>query len=75
MILQPATAVESCQPDFRHNSEFQLLEWSSQFPDLKPIEILRDVVERCVQNFEAPPSNLKELRDAILLICANTYPQ
>jgi hypothetical protein len=54
-----------------HDSEFSLLEWPGQSPDLNPIEHLWDEMERAVQGMNVPPSNLLKLRDAIVTVWTN----
>lgn len=54
-----------------HQSEFSLLPWPAQSPDLNPIEHLWDEVERSFQSLETPPSNLTQLRAAIMSAWVN----
>ncbi len=49
-----------------HENEFTLLKWPPQSPDLNPIEHLWDVVEREIRIMDVQPTNLQQLRDAIL---------
>ncbi len=51
-----------------HDNEFTLLTWPPQSPDLNPIEHLWDVVEREICFMDVQPTNLQQLRDAIMLI-------
>ncbi len=51
-----------------HDNEFTLLKWSPQSPDLNPIEHLWDVVEREIHIMDVQPTNLQQLRDAIMSI-------
>ncbi len=51
-----------------HDNEFTLLKWSSQSPDLNPIEHLCDVVEREILIMDVQPTNLQQLCDAIMSI-------
>ncbi len=51
-----------------HDNEFTLLKWSPQSPDLNPIEHLWDVVEREIYIMDEQPTNLQQLRDAIMSI-------
>ncbi len=51
-----------------HDNEFTLLKWPSQSPDLNPIEHLWDVVEQEIRIMDVQPTNLQQLRDAIMSI-------
>ncbi len=51
-----------------HNNEFTLLKWPPQSSDLNPIEHLWDVVEREIHIMDVQPTNLQQLRDAIMSI-------
>ncbi len=51
-----------------HENEFTLLKWPPQSPDLHPIEHLWDVVERDIHIMDVQPTNLQQLRDAIMSI-------
>ncbi len=57
-------------PDWflEHDNEFTLLKWPPQSPDLNPIEHLWDVVEREIRIMDVQPTNLQQLRDAIMSI-------
>ncbi len=54
-----------------HENEFTLLKWPPQSPDLNPIEHLWDVVEREIHIMDVQPTNLQQLRDAIVPIWTN----
>ncbi len=54
---------------FEHDNEFTLLKWPPQLPDLNPIEHLWDVLEREIRIMDVQPTNLQQLRDAIMSIC------
>lgn len=51
-----------------YNNEFWLLTWPSNSPDLNPIEYLRDVLDKQVRLMQAPPPNLQDLKDLLLLL-------
>ncbi len=51
-----------------HDNEFTLLKWSPQSPDLNPIEHVWDVVEWEIHVMDVQPTNLQQLRDAIMSI-------
>ncbi len=51
-----------------HDNELTLLKWPPQSPDLNPIEHLWDVVERENRIMDVQPTNLQQLRDAIMSI-------
>ncbi len=51
-----------------HDNEFTLLKWPPQSPDLNPIEHIWDVVEQQICIMDVQPTNLQQLRDAIMSI-------
>ncbi len=51
-----------------HDSEFTLLKWPPQSPDLNPIELIWDVVEQEIRIMNVQPTNLQQLRDTIMSI-------
>ncbi len=53
---------------FLEHDEFTLLIWPRQSPDLNPTEHLWDVVEREIRIMDVQPTNLQQLRDAIMSI-------
>ncbi len=55
----------------KHDDEFTLLKWPPQSPDLNPIEHLWDVVEREICIMDVQPTNLQQLRYAIMSIWTN----
>ena len=48
-----------------HNNEFEVLTWPPNSPDLNPVELLWDVLDKQVQSMEAPPHNLQDLKDLL----------
>ncbi len=51
-----------------HENEFTLLKWPPQSPNLNSIEHLWDVVEQEILIMNVQPTNLQQLRDAIMSI-------
>ncbi|XP_066556920.1 uncharacterized protein sergef isoform X2 [Amia ocellicauda] len=51
------------------NHEFKVLTWPPNSPDLNPIEHLWDVLDKQVRSMEAPPRNLQDLKDLLLMSC------
>ncbi len=51
-----------------HDNEFTLIRCPPQSPDLNPIEHLWDVVEREIRIMDVQPTNLQQLREAIMSI-------
>ncbi len=54
-----------------HDNEFTLRKWPPQSPDLNPIEHLWDVVEQEIHIMDVQPTNLQQIRDAIMSIWTN----
>ncbi len=54
-----------------HDNKFTLLKWPPQSPDLNPIEHLWDMMEREIHIIDMQPTNLQQLRDAIMSIWTN----
>uniref|UniRef100_A0AAY5KPB9 Tc1-like transposase DDE domain-containing protein n=1 Tax=Esox lucius TaxID=8010 RepID=A0AAY5KPB9_ESOLU len=50
-----------------HDEEFKVLPWPPNSPDLNPIEHLWDVLDQQVRSTPAPPRNLQELKDLLLM--------
>ncbi len=50
------------------DNELTLLKWPPQSPDLNPIEHIWDVDEREIRIMDVQPTNLQQLRDAIMSI-------
>ena len=48
----------------KHDSEFSLLQWPAESPDLNPIEHLWDEMERATQNGDPLSANLTQLWEA-----------
>ncbi len=55
-----------------HNDEFTLLKWPPQSPDLNPIELIWDVVDREIRIMDVQLTNLQQLRDALMSIWTKT---
>ncbi len=58
-----------------HDNEFTLFKWPPQSPDLNPIEQLWDVVEREIRIMDVQPTNLQQLRDAIMSIWTKIFEE
>uniref|UniRef100_A0A8C4NKQ7 Tc1-like transposase DDE domain-containing protein n=1 Tax=Eptatretus burgeri TaxID=7764 RepID=A0A8C4NKQ7_EPTBU len=50
-----------------HDEVFTVLPWPPNPPDLNPIEILWDVLDRQVRSTAVPPRNLQDLKDLLLM--------
>ncbi len=69
MIEVHVTKLKSISDWFlEHDNEFTLLKWPLQSPDLNPIEQFWDVVEWVIRIMDVQPTNLQQLRDAIMSI-------
>ncbi len=67
--MHHVTKLKSSQTGFLNMTMmFTLLKWPPQSPDLNPIEHLWDVVEREIRIMDVQPTNLQQLRDAIMSI-------
>ncbi len=57
-------------PDWflEHDDEFTLHKWPPHSPDLNPIEHIWDVMEREIPSADKQPTNMQQLRDAIMSI-------
>ncbi|KAK3536457.1 hypothetical protein QTP86_012613 [Hemibagrus guttatus] len=49
-----------------HNNQFEVLTPPPNSPDLNPIQLLWDVLDKQVPSMEAPPHNLQDLKDLML---------
>ncbi len=67
-IMHHVTKLKSSDWFLEHDNEFTLLKCPPQSPDLNPIEHLWDVVEREIRIMDVQPTNLQQLRDAIMSI-------
>ncbi len=65
--MHHVTKLKSSQTCFL-NMTMSLLKWPPQSPDLNPVEHLWDVVEREIRIMDVQPTNLQQLRDAIMSI-------
>ena len=50
-----------------HDEVFMVLPWPPNSPDLNPIEHLWDVLDQQVRSTAAPPQNLQDLKDLLLI--------
>jgi len=50
-----------------HNKGFEELPWPPNYPDLNPTEHLRDVLDQQIPSMEAPPHNMQDLKDLLLM--------
>ncbi|KAK3518727.1 hypothetical protein QTP70_009665 [Hemibagrus guttatus] len=50
-----------------HDKEFKVLTWPPNSPDLNPIEHLWDALDTQVRSMKAPPRNLEDLKDLLLM--------
>ncbi len=57
-----------------HDNEFTLFKWPPQSPDLNPKHIW-NVVEREIHFMDVQPTNLQQLRDAIMSIWTKMFPK
>ncbi len=71
-IMHHVTKLKSSQTGFLNMTMSSLYsKWPPQSPDLNPIEHLWDVVEREIHIMDVQPTNLQQLRDAIMSIWTN----
>ncbi len=74
--MHHVTKLKSSQTgSLEHDNEFTLLKWPPQSPDLNPIEHLWDVVEREIRIMDVQPTNLQQLRDAIISIWTKIFEE
>jgi len=69
--MHHVTKLQSFQIGFLNMTEFTVVKWPPQSPDLNRIVHLWDVVERELRALDVHPTNLHQLQDAILSIWAN----
>ncbi len=67
-IMHHIKKLKSSQIGFLNMTMSSLYSWPPQSPDLNPIEHLWDVVEREIRIMDVQPTNLQQLRDAIMSI-------
>ncbi len=58
-----------------HDNEFTLLKWPPQSPDLNPIELLWDTDEWEIRIIDVQPTNLQQLRDALISIWTKIFEE
>ncbi len=56
-----------------HDNVFSILKWPPQSPDLNLIEHIWDAVEWEIRIMDVQPTNLQQLRDAIMLIWTKCF--
>ncbi len=66
--MHHVTKLKSSQSGCLNMTMFIILKWPPQSPDLNPIEHPWDVVEREIHIMDVQPTNLQQLRDAIMSI-------
>ena len=57
-----------------HDTDVIHMSWSSQLPDLNPIERLWDILEQCLRQHFPPPSNRCELIDFLMEEWCHIHP-
>lgn len=63
-IIHPPTLQQWFQ---EHNNDFDVLTWPSNSQDFNPIKGLWDMLQKEVQSIKAPPSNIHELKDPLVV--------
>ncbi len=58
-----------------HDNEFTLLKWPPQSPDLNTIGLLWDTDEWEIRIMDVQPTNLQQLRDAIISIWTKIFEE
>uniref|UniRef100_A0AAY5F1C5 Transposase Tc1-like domain-containing protein n=1 Tax=Electrophorus electricus TaxID=8005 RepID=A0AAY5F1C5_ELEEL len=68
-------ATSVCEWFEEHSSEMSIMTWPPQSPDISPVEHLWDELEHSMCRRECPPSNLEQLREALISAWSSLTPE